>query len=170
MIVGRCNVGKSTLINALCEQSVALVSAQAGTTNDLDSKPMEMLPYGPVVFVDTGGLDDNTTLGRERVKLTERALRKADLVLLVVETHALEREMLARLAKRGTPSIVVINWHSEPSGKAQDGLVAPCSVASPALAKTIRHSFFACRPHLQQLVGLVFGYYKTFAEFAGIFV
>ncbi|MBT9155145.1 MAG: tRNA modification GTPase MnmE [Firmicutes bacterium] len=121
VILGRCNVGKSTLINALCEQSVALVSAQPGTTTDPVAKSMELLPYGPVVLVDTAGLDDDTPLGKERVKLSERALRKADLALLVVETHALhplEQDILARLRKRRIHSLVVINCHGEPSGEA----------------------------------------------------
>ncbi len=123
VILGRCNVGKSTLINALCEQNVALVSAQPGTTTDPVSKSMELLPYGPVVLVDTAGLDDDTPLGKERVKLTERALRKADLALLVVEVHAqhpLGQELLARLTKRGVPSLVVINCHGEINGAARE--------------------------------------------------
>lgn len=141
VLVGRCNVGKSTLINALCEQSVALVSAQPGTTTDPVSKSMELLPYGPVVLVDTAGLDDETALGRERVKLTERALRKADLVLLVVETHALyplEQEMLARLNKRGTHVLVVVNCHTEPSSETLIGSTAPVMAVNALSGQGVR--------------------------------
>lgn len=116
VILGRCNVGKSTLINALCGQEIALVSAQAGTTTDPVYKSMELLPYGPVVFVDTAGLDDESILGQERVKLTERAIRKADLALLVLEHPSLndvEQKMLQTLKKKTIPTLLVVNVFNE---------------------------------------------------------
>ncbi|MDP3488103.1 MAG: [FeFe] hydrogenase H-cluster maturation GTPase HydF, partial [Bacillota bacterium] len=125
VILGRCNVGKSTLINALCEQSVALVSAQPGTTTDPVFKSMELLPFGPVVLVDTAGLDDEGVLGQERVKLTERALRKADLVLLVIdgpELTTMEQELRTRLEKRKLQSILVINDRGKTLQAAPDGM------------------------------------------------
>lgn len=116
VILGRCNVGKSTLINGLCGQEIALVSAQAGTTTDPVYKSMELLPYGPVVFVDTAGLDDESILGQERTRLTERAIRKADLALLVLdqpELTPLEAAMLQTLEKREIPTLRVLNIFSE---------------------------------------------------------
>ncbi len=102
-LLGRCNVGKSTLINALCGQNIALVSPVSGTTTDPVYKSMELLPFGPVVLVDTAGLDDNSILGRARIKLTARALRKAELALLVVDSITLlpiEQETLTDLCRR----------------------------------------------------------------------
>lgn len=115
VILGKCNAGKSTLINALCGQEIALVSPQAGTTTDPVLKSMELLPFGPVVFVDTAGIDDESILGRDRIKLTQRALRKADLAILVLdgsEPLASEIEMLARLRRQDIPAMLVINTPS----------------------------------------------------------
>ncbi|MBT9177233.1 MAG: tRNA modification GTPase MnmE [Firmicutes bacterium] len=151
VILGRCNVGKSTLINALCEQSVALVSSQPGTTTDPVSKSIEILPYGPVVLVDTAGLDDDTPLGRERVKLTERALRKADLSLLVVETHALhplEQEILTRLAKRHVHCLVVVNCHDEPSQAAAEVSGSPVVEVNALTGQGVR----ALREHIAAML------------------
>ena len=67
-IVGRRNAGKSSLINALCGQEVAIVSPQAGTTTDAVAKPYELLPLGPVTFFDTAGLDDEGEWGAQRLK------------------------------------------------------------------------------------------------------
>jgi len=116
VILGRCNVGKSTLINALCEQQVALVSEHPGTTTDPVYKSMELLPLGPVVLVDTAGLDDESLLGTERVRLTERALRKADLALMVIENTALlpvEQDLVNRLNAKKLPYLVVFNSREE---------------------------------------------------------
>ncbi|MBS3950489.1 MAG: [FeFe] hydrogenase H-cluster maturation GTPase HydF [Peptococcaceae bacterium] len=125
VILGRCNVGKSTLINALCEQSVALVSEQPGTTTDPVFKSMELLPFGPVVVVDTAGLDDQSALGQERVKLTERALRKADIALLVVDRPdptPLEQALIARLEKGRLQTLIVINDRGEAPRATPEGM------------------------------------------------
>lgn len=73
-IFGRRNVGKSSILNALCNQQVSIVSHQAGTTTDPVEKPMEMLPLGPVIFIDTAGIDDRGTLGELRNKKRAPAL------------------------------------------------------------------------------------------------
>lgn len=127
VLLGKCNVGKSTLINALCGQDIALVSSQAGTTTDPVYKSMELLPFGPVVFVDTAGFDDLSPLGRERVKLTERVLRKADLVLLVVDSPELleiEQETLATLTRQNCPTLLVVNTFEETLPAVPEGLCA----------------------------------------------
>src|SRR5512137_2902373 len=80
---GRRNVGKSSLLNALTRQQVSIVSHIAGTTTDPVEKPMELLPLGPVLFIDTAGIDDEGYLGALRVEKTRQVLDRADLAVLV---------------------------------------------------------------------------------------
>ncbi|MBP7635707.1 [FeFe] hydrogenase H-cluster maturation GTPase HydF [Candidatus Ozemobacteraceae bacterium] len=124
-LFGRRNVGKASLINALTGQKIALVSDVAGTTTDPVYKNMEVLPLGPVVFIDTAGLDDVGELGAMRVEATKAVLKKTDLALVVLEStetlDACERDLLDTLASAGIPRIVVVN-------KCDDGTV-PDSLA-----------------------------------------
>ena len=83
---GRCNAGKSTLINMLTDQPVSLVSDVAGTTTDPVSKSMEILPLGPVVITDTAGIDDITELGALRMEKTEEVVKKINLAVYVLRT------------------------------------------------------------------------------------
>ena len=83
---GRCNAGKSTLINMLTDQPVSLVSEVAGTTTDPVSKSMEILPLGPVVITDTAGIDDRTELGALRMEKTEEVVKKINLAVYVLRT------------------------------------------------------------------------------------
>ena len=83
---GRCNAGKSTLINMLTNQPVSLVSEVAGTTTDPVSKSMEILPLGPVVITDTAGIDDTTELGALRMEKTEEVVKKINLAVYVLRT------------------------------------------------------------------------------------
>ena len=83
---GRCNAGKSTLINMLTDQAVSLVSEVAGTTTDPVSKSMEILPLGPVVITDTAGIDDTTELGALRMEKTEEVVKKINLAVYVLRT------------------------------------------------------------------------------------
>ena len=83
---GRCNAGKSTLINMLTDQPVSLVSDVAGTTTDPVSKTMEILPLGPVVITDTAGIDDTTELGALRMEKTEEVIKKINLAVYVLRT------------------------------------------------------------------------------------
>lgn len=112
ILLGRRNVGKSSLINALCESPLALVSEVPGTTTDPVRKGYELLPFGPVVFVDTGGVDDSGELGEMRVQRTRRELKKADFAMLVAESGvwgAEERALAAELDVAQTPYLVIIN-------------------------------------------------------------
>jgi len=84
-LVGRTNVGKSSLLNLISGQDVAITSNVPGTTTDVVEKTMELLPLGPVVFLDTAGLDDKTDLAELRRKKTSQALKRADAVILVAE-------------------------------------------------------------------------------------
>ena len=103
---GRRNAGKSTLVNALTGQEIAIVSDVAGTTTDPVSKAMEILPLGPCVITDTAGLDDEGTLGEERVRRTLEVLEKTDVAVWVtVETEPddEERNFLKTCASRTVP-------------------------------------------------------------------
>lgn len=112
-IFGRRNSGKSSLINALTNQQVAIVSAVAGTTTDPVSKSMEILPIGPVVVTDTAGIDDIGALGELRVKTTLRVLEKTDLALLVIDPangiESWEDEIARLAAEKKIPLIAVAN-------------------------------------------------------------
>ena len=85
-IFGRRNAGKSSLINALTGQSLAIVSDVKGTTTDPVLKAMELLPLGPVVMIDTPGIDDEGNLGSMRVQKAFQILNKTDLALLVIDS------------------------------------------------------------------------------------
>ncbi len=111
-IFGRRNVGKSSLLNAITRQSVSIVSEQAGTTTDPVEKPMELLPLGPVLFIDTAGIDDVGALGELRVKKTQQVFDRTDLGVIVTEPNGwgpFEEQILAELKSRETPLIVVFN-------------------------------------------------------------
>lgn len=112
-LFGRRNAGKSSLINALTGQDLAIVSSVAGTTTDPVYKSMEILPLGPVVLIDTAGLDDSGELGAKRVAKSLAVLAKADLALLVVD-HRLgpgevEQELAAAARQRNLPLLGVLN-------------------------------------------------------------
>ncbi len=112
-LFGRRNVGKSSLINALTDQEIALVSDTAGTTTDPVFKNMELLPLGPVVLIDTAGLDDVGTLGQMRIEASRKVLKKTDLALVVLEPaeklDAVEIELLESLKHGKTQFLVIIN-------------------------------------------------------------
>ncbi|MBD3380163.1 MAG: [FeFe] hydrogenase H-cluster maturation GTPase HydF [Candidatus Omnitrophica bacterium] len=112
-IFGRRNAGKSSLINALTGQDLAIVSSCAGTTTDPVYKAMEILPIGPCVLIDTAGLDDEGELGRERVLKTRRVLRKTDVGLIVMEPGTrpgkFEEEIIAAFGEQGVPFLIVWN-------------------------------------------------------------
>ncbi len=112
-IYGRRNAGKSSLINALTGQELAIVSDVAGTTTDPVSKAMELLPLGPVVLIDTAGLDDEGELGVQRVRRSMRELDRVDIVLLVLDGNAEvtppERALLDTCEARGVTCLLVRN-------------------------------------------------------------
>jgi [FeFe] hydrogenase H-cluster maturation GTPase HydF len=112
-IFGRRNSGKSSLINALTNQKLAIVSDVPGTTTDPVSKAMEILPLGPVVVTDTAGIDDVGALGELRVEKALRVLEKTDLSILVIEAGNTpgewEDELAARIKERNIPMLVAAN-------------------------------------------------------------
>ncbi|SDG86395.1 [FeFe] hydrogenase H-cluster maturation GTPase HydF [Propionivibrio dicarboxylicus] len=111
-IFGRRNSGKSTLMNALIGQSVSIVSDQPGTTTDPVEKTFELAPLGPVVFIDTAGLDDEGDLGALRIEKTRQVLERVDVALVVVDAGgmtATERDLMATLRAANTPFAIVFN-------------------------------------------------------------
>ena len=110
-IFGRRNVGKSSLLNAITRQQVAIVSEFAGTTTDPVEKPMELLPVGPVLFIDTAGIDDEGSLGAMRVDKTRQVFARTDLGILVTDGPwgPYEQGVVDALAASATPLIVALN-------------------------------------------------------------
>ncbi|MDD3844975.1 MAG: [FeFe] hydrogenase H-cluster maturation GTPase HydF [Syntrophorhabdaceae bacterium] len=112
-IFGRRNAGKSSLINALTNQDIAIVSDVPGTTTDPVYKSMEILPIGPVVIIDTAGIDDVGELGRLRIEKALGVLDKTDLMLLVIDPAAgagqFEEEVIGRAGENNVPVIIVLN-------------------------------------------------------------
>ncbi|OHD56475.1 MAG: [FeFe] hydrogenase H-cluster maturation GTPase HydF [Spirochaetes bacterium GWF1_51_8] len=115
-IFGRRNAGKSSLINALTGQDIALVSETAGTTTDPVYKSMEILPIGPVVIIDTAGLDDSGDLGGKRVKKSLDVLKKCDFAVVVVPANTIagdslqwELDLIERIAGKNIPCVLAVN-------------------------------------------------------------
>lgn len=112
-IFGRRNAGKSSIINAIAGQEVAIVSDLKGTTTDPVEKAMELLPIGPVVLIDTPGLDDEGEIGELRIKKAFQAMRKTDVAILVIDcTEGVKEEdekIRNELEKRKIPYIIVFN-------------------------------------------------------------
>ena len=110
-LFGRTNVGKSTFLNLVAGQDVAIVSPQAGTTTDPVEKVMELLPVGPVVFTDTGGVDDASALGDKRREKRMAALRRMDVAVLMVEPDVWtehEERLLREIHSANRPLLVVV--------------------------------------------------------------
>ncbi len=112
-IFGKRNAGKSSLINAMTGQDLAIVSDIAGTTTDPVSKAMELLPLGPVVMIDTPGLDDVGELGTQRIRKAMQVMNKCDLAVVVVDASEgitdAHQDLLARLEAKNIPHILAMN-------------------------------------------------------------
>lgn len=125
---GKRNAGKSSLINAITGQTVAIVSETPGTTTDPVFKAMELLPLGPVVLIDTAGIDDhNDELGEMRKQRSKKILDKTDLALLIVDCttsdFVFENDLLEAFDREKIPYIIVLNKiDQEPSPKTKEWL------------------------------------------------
>ncbi len=111
-IFGRTNVGKSSVLNMLAGQDVSITSPVPGTTTDVVEKVMELLPVGPVVFLDTGGLDDASALGGLRTARTKKVFDRADVAVLVTEAEIWgqwEEEVVRLAGEKGIPVLPLIN-------------------------------------------------------------
>lgn len=122
---GRRNVGKSSLINAFTGQELSVVSETAGTTTDAVYKAMELLPLGPVVLIDTPGLDDIGKLGEKRIRKTRQVMRKTDIAIVVADGTVplceTERELISEFERRGVPWLLVYNKEDLADRLREDG-------------------------------------------------
>lgn len=112
-IFGRRNAGKSSIINRLTKQNLALVSDVAGTTTDPVYKAMEILPIGPVMIIDTAGIDDEGDLGKLRIEKTKEVIGKTDVAIIVLDAKEnfspFERELLTAFKDQKTPALIALN-------------------------------------------------------------
>ena len=111
-IFGKTNVGKSSLLNRIAGQEISIVSDIAGTTTDVVEKSMELLPVGPVTFLDTAGLDDTTELAEKRVEKTMKVLNRTDVAVIVCDANGLgvfEKGIINKLEELKIPYLVVVN-------------------------------------------------------------
>lgn len=124
---GRRNAGKSSVVNAVTNQPVSLVSDVKGTTTDPVTKAMELLPLGPVMIVDTPGFDDEGALGEQRVKRTKRELNRVDLAVLIVDAVAgqteADKELIGIFKQKNIPYLIVYNkCDLTPDRQFEDGI------------------------------------------------
>ena len=112
-IYGQTNAGKSSLLNAITEQETSLVSDIRGTTTDPVTKVMELIPFGPVVFIDTAGLKDSSALGEKRMKASKKIMQRTDLALYIIDgcedTDSEYEKTIADFKKYNIPSLTIVN-------------------------------------------------------------
>ncbi len=112
-LFGKTNVGKSSIINALTDQDISLVSPVKGTTTDPVYKAMELLPLGPVVFIDTAGLYDDTELGKLREKKTVEVLNKTDIAIIIIDSvsgvTSFDIDTVNRINEKNIPIVGILN-------------------------------------------------------------
>ena len=111
-VFGRTNVGKSSLLNRITNQEISIVSEIAGTTTDVVEKSMELLPVGPVTFLDTAGLDDETQLGEKRIEKTMKIINRIDIAVVVCDYNRLgdyEKELIKKFDELKIPYLIVEN-------------------------------------------------------------
>lgn len=111
-IFGKTNAGKSSLLNRITNQDVSIVSAIAGTTTDVVEKSMELLPIGPVNFLDTAGIDDSTALSSERIEKTMKILNRTDVAVIVCDYNGIdnyEKDLIEKFNELRIPFIIIIN-------------------------------------------------------------
>lgn len=111
-IFGRTNVGKSSFLNMVAGQDVSITSPVPGTTTDVVEKVMELLPVGPVVFLDTGGMDDESVLGPKRIERTRKIFDRSDVSVLILEADEwteFEEEVVREATLRKSPLVLVVN-------------------------------------------------------------
>lgn len=111
-VFGRTNVGKSSFLNRVTNQEISIVSEIAGTTTDVVEKSMELLPVGPVTFLDTAGLDDETELGEKRVEKTMKIVNRIDVAVIICDYNGLddyEKELIKKFEELKIPYLIVEN-------------------------------------------------------------
>ena len=162
-LIGRTNAGKSTLMNRLTGQDVSIVSPEAGTTTDPVNKPMELNGMGAVVIMDTPGLDDSTTLGKERMARTAKILDRTDIaVILCTSTEcATEESMMEECRVREIPVVVVLaqsDLQSNPQAMVEalrtklNRTVIAISGKTGEGMEELRQALIECRPQDERLI------------------
>lgn len=160
---GLRNAGKSSLVNAITGQDMSVVSDVRGTTTDAVSKTMELLPLGPVVIIDTPGIDDEGALGSLRIKAARKVLAKCDIAVLVsVAGQSLcqaEKDLLEEFDHRGIPFVVAFNKIDLQAEGAFDQTLGPREIAVSAVEgthirelKELLAAFVAKRPSEKRLI------------------
>lgn len=162
-IFGRCNSGKSTLVNRLTGQEVSIVSAMAGTTTDPVQKPMELNGLGAAVIIDTPGLDDNTALGSARMARTAKMLDKTDIAIVLFTDEGTDAEMsiINECRIREIPTVVAVaqidrienynNIIAEVEAITK-GKVLAISAERGDGVESLREAIIACRPSDERLI------------------
>ncbi len=139
-LFGRRNVGKSSLLNALCAQQVSIVSDTAGTTTDAVSKIYELIPVGPVTFFDTAGIDDSGNIGELRIAATRKIINKVDIALLVTDENGIgryENTLIKTFNDLKVPFILVFNKSDLGSPSSDTALACPAIHICAAGGKNI---------------------------------
>ena len=111
-LFGKTNVGKSSILNRITNQDVSIVSDIAGTTTDVVEKSMELLPVGPVNFLDTAGINDVTALSSERIEKTMKVLNRTDVAVIVCDYNGIddyEKSLIQKLNELDIPFIILVN-------------------------------------------------------------
>lgn len=111
-VFGKTNVGKSSFLNRVTNQEISIVSDVAGTTTDVVEKSMELLPVGPVTFLDTAGLDDESELGEKRVEKTMKVINRIDVAIIVCDFNGIddyEKELIKKFEELKIPYLIVEN-------------------------------------------------------------
>lgn len=111
-VFGKTNVGKSSLLNRITSQNVSIVSEIAGTTTDVVEKSMELLPVGPVTFLDTAGIDDKTEISEKRIEKTMSVINRTDIAVIVCDYNGIneyEKELIKKLETLKIPYLIVVN-------------------------------------------------------------
>lgn len=111
-VFGKTNVGKSSFLNRITNQEISIVSDIAGTTTDVVEKSMELLPVGPVTFLDTAGLDDKTQLAMQRIEKTIKIINRIDVAIIVCDFNGVddyEKELIEKFDELKIPYLIVVN-------------------------------------------------------------
>lgn len=162
-LFGRRNVGKSSVLNALTHQQTSIVSSVAGTTTDPVDKPMELLPLGPVLFVDTAGIDDTQdTIGALRTQRTAEVFNRCDMGVVITEAGVwgpYEDEIVQQCASRALPFIIVFNkldtLHGDSAGQPNGSEESGCQFAGDGVLDHAMEQCRLCLPEALRQVPLV---------------
>ena len=153
---GMRNAGKSSLVNAITGQELAVVSDVKGTTTDPVKKAMELLPLGPVVIIDTPGLDDEGALGEKRIQKTKQILGQTDIAVLVVDAAVgmsdLDRQLEAQFKERKIPYLIVSNKVDMIAGREDGNLYASAVTGEGIEAIKAKLGEFAAQKKNQKVI------------------